>query len=86
MSKHASEDGFQCLDRKVGTAWSRFWGWSFMVAAIATFMAALNDENFSLSGHWPMLALAALLGGAARLCFRSKEGMLDILSDTARTK
>ena len=69
------------LDRKLGRLWARMCGTIATVAGIGALLSLLAVEDFSLATYWPVLGFAALLLGLARICFRSKEGLLDQLSE-----
>ncbi len=86
MSEDDKPNGFDRLDQRVGSLWSRFWGTVLGAGSAALLLSALSSDDFSLSGYWPALAGASVLALLAAACFRSREGMLSILSDVGTSK
>ncbi len=86
MSDHDKPNGFDRLDQRIGSLWSRFWGTVLGIGSAALLLTALSSDDFSLSGYWPALVGAAVLAFLAAACFRSREGMLSILSDVGVSK
>ncbi|MEZ5744524.1 MAG: hypothetical protein R3D89_12585 [Sphingomonadaceae bacterium] len=86
MADDSTETGFERLDRKVGMAWSRFWGMVLIGVALVIAGSVVADDQFAVSSHWPGLAFAAFLLLLARLCYRSREGMLDLMSGTQSSR
>ncbi len=78
------ENGFDRLDRKIGMAWSRMCGVLLGILGLFALISGLNGDN--LLDNWPLFVAALVLFVLARLCFPSREGMLDLLSDTARRR
>lgn len=86
MSERRNENAFDRLDRKVGMAWSRFWGTVLAIASATITINALSNDNFTLFDFWPILLIAAGLAAASRACFKSDESMLSLLSDVGSSK
>jgi hypothetical protein len=70
------------LDRWLGTMLSRACGTLFAIAGVAALWSVLTLEDFTLAEYWPVLAMAALLLGAATLCFRGRPSFLEMMSET----
>ena len=69
------------LDRWLGTMLSRACGTLFAIAGTAALWSVLTLDDFTLAEYWPVLAMAALLLGAAVLCFRGRPSVLEMLSE-----
>lgn len=80
------ENGFDRLDRKIGMAYSRVGAWIFMGIAFLVAWNTFGAPDFSVVTHWPALAFMAVLLWLARVCYRSREGMLSLLSDVGVSK
>ena len=70
------------LDRWLGTLLSRACGTLFAIAGIAALWSVLTLDDFTLAEYWPVLAMAALFLGAARLCFKGRPSFLEMMSET----
>ncbi|WP_432199679.1 hypothetical protein ACRAQ7_08145 [Erythrobacter sp. W53] len=87
MSDRKETNGFDRLDRKIGSAYSRAIAWIILIPGGLLFAYhTLSSETFAITTHWPGLAAAAVLLILARICFKSREGMLSILSDVGTDK
>jgi hypothetical protein len=69
------------LDRWLGTMLSRACGTVFAIGGIGALGSVLTLEDFTLAEYWPVLAIAALFLGAARLCFRGRPSFLEMMSE-----
>jgi hypothetical protein len=70
------------LDRWLGTLLSRAAGTVFAIGGIGALWSVLTLEDFTVAEYWPVLVMAALLFGAARICFKGRPSFLDIMSET----
>ena len=69
------------LDRWLGTMLSRVCGVFFGIGGIGALWSVLTLEDFTVAQYWPVLAMAALLLGAARVCFNGRPSFLDMMSE-----
>lgn len=67
------------IDRKLGRAWSRIGGTLFALIGLAMLASALGSGD--IAGHWPLLLGAAVVFLLARLAFRSRLGLSELLDD-----
>ncbi|MXO59233.1 hypothetical protein GRI89_06735 [Altererythrobacter salegens] len=79
MTEPAKERRIDRIDRKLGRAWSRLGGVVFVVLGLAMLAEAFGGEG--LPDRWPLLLGAATMLVLARLCFRSRSPMSDLLTD-----
>jgi len=70
------------LDRWLGTMLSRAIGTVFAIGGIGALWSVLTLGDFTLAEYWPVLVMAALLLGAARLCFKGRPSFLEMMSET----
>jgi hypothetical protein len=67
------------IDRKLGMAWSRIGGTLFVLIGLAMLASALGSGD--ITDHWPLLLGTAVLFALARLAFRSRLGLSELLDD-----
>ena len=70
------------LDRRLGTLLARVAGTIALIGGIGAGWSVLTLEDFTLAGHWPVLAMSAVLLIVARMCFTARPSFLDMMSDT----
>ncbi|AKM08879.1 hypothetical protein [Croceicoccus naphthovorans] len=68
-------------DRKLGRFWARVCGTVFLMIGLFALISLIDSQGFSVTTHWPGLAIAGLFFLAAVGCFRSRAGLADTLSD-----
>ena len=69
------------IDRRLGRLWARFWGWVCVIAGLAILLDTAFIENFSLAAHWPPLLFACALIALGIAWMRSKQTLLQQLSE-----
>jgi hypothetical protein len=70
------------LDRKLGILWARVCGMLFALGGGLALLSVVTLPDFSLATYWPVFSMSALLFLGAWLCFRSRTGLMDQLSET----
>ena len=79
MTEPEDERAIDRIDRKLGMAWSRTGGTIAALIGIAMLLAGLSGDG--LLDRWPLLLGAALMLAIARLAFRSRQGLSDLLDE-----
>jgi len=69
------------IDSRLGRAWARFWGAVCVIAGLAILLDTAFMENFSLASHWPPLLFACALIALGIAWMRSKQSLLQQLSE-----
>jgi hypothetical protein len=69
------------LDRWLGRMLSRACGTLFGIGGVGALWSVLTLQDFTLAEYWPVLAIAALMLGAAWLCFTARPSFLDMMSE-----
>jgi len=71
------------LDRKLGRIWSRTGGTIMVLIGIFAAISVVESDGFAWASHWPGLVISALFLLAGLVCFRSRAGLIDTLSDNS---
>lgn len=77
----SKEPVFDRIDRKLGTMFARFCGAIAALGGAAAAWSVLTLEDFSLATYWPVLGFSVLMLFIARVCFRTRPSLLNLLSE-----